>query len=129
MPRRTMVAVTPGNLDDRLLGRCQRASGAFVIAGRAAKAARVDPAIHLLREESMRNRWTPGSRPGVTNVDSAKNIPKRRGGNYIEVISIRTESVHVRPENARARYGRAQAPGPDRQGAVPHRARRGRDRH
>src|SRR5712691_8988843 len=28
----------------------------------------LDPAIHLLRKDSIRNRWTPGSSPGVTNV-------------------------------------------------------------
>src|SRR5437660_588629 len=51
-----------------------------VIAGRAATAARVDPVIHLLRKDSMRNRWTPGStlaavaaRPGVTNSEFASN--------------------------------------------------------
>src|SRR5712691_5318082 len=42
-----------------------------VIAGRAATAARVDPAIHLLRKDSMRNRWTPGSSPGGDECECA----------------------------------------------------------
>src|SRR6266508_705411 len=46
-----------------------KSTHSLVIAG-------LDPAIHLLRKDSMRNRWTPGStlaavaaRPGVTNAD------------------------------------------------------------
>src|SRR5437879_1294210 len=40
------------------LGACsdQIDASSVVIAG-------LDPAIHLLREDSMRNRWTPGSSP------------------------------------------------------------------
>src|SRR5437879_2554139 len=73
MPRRTIVAVTPGNLDDRLLGMCQRASAP-------------NPKFAQPRQESdceLRNRDTKFS------PFPAKIIPKGRGGNYIEVISIR----------------------------------------